>query len=312
MKSISAKVRHALIEYLGKICEHGSSKNLINNNEIDLYRLLRNKINNKIQIWRYSTNDESIYLGNGRTSVALKISRLLRIDKNLLNCLGFFQGEGSKTHPRRVAVVNSDSTLINMFIDYFEEAFDIKKNLWKVRVIYTNPIKDVVIEGKLVLYWSNITKIPLNNFVKSYWVEGIPQAKMGSLHIYLPSSALREVWMNLLRYVPRLIEKRKDYALWFMQGVLAADGCPIVSNGYLQSIQIRIENKEEGELYIKALDKIDIYGNLGIERREINILRNIDILKVFKYNLFGLHKDRRERFLKYLLSRKRINHLITT
>lgn len=306
----STKFNAEIIKYIGKLDNFKKNGTPISKNNIDVLSLLENKINGKIQVCLHPFSKDKVLIGNGRASVPIQIAKKIELSEELLQCLGFFQGEGTKGHYRRIEITNTDSSLLNLFIKIIRNTFNIENIQWKARVGYTKQNKDAKLEENLIKYWSKEINIPIDNFVKSYWFQGNPNALKGGVQLYLPNSSLREVWFNLLRLSYNLIEREEKYAQWFLQGVLAADGCPIISKNYLHCIQIRIENKEEGELYVKALNKIGINANLNIERREIRIYRDENVIKAMEYDLFGLHKERKEKFLKYLYTRKRIKHLV--
>ena len=302
----SIKYNSEIIEYLGKVnCKENlvNKKSLIIGSKIDLLKLLSNKINDKIQSCLNPLNKNIILINTGRASVPEKLPRYLEISEHLMQTLGLFQGEGSKGHFRRIEFVNSDSSIINRFLDFFQKYFSIERKRWTYRLIYTNEAKDETLEKKLMNLWSESINIPKNNFVKiKLWV-GTPDAKTGSIHIYLPSSAFRELWFNLLKLSTKLIQKDKNHAKWFLQGVLAADGCPIFSKGKISGIMVRIENQYEGELYQSAFKTLGISANLSVKHRKVSFYGSSQLQKVSELELFMLHKERNEKFKKGMLGR---------
>ena len=243
------------VEYIGKVSIIRQASNLISNDRIDILALLNKKINNRVQVCLHPSDKNRILIGTERVSNPLELSRYVNLSEQLFQCLGLFQGEGSKGHFRRIEFVNSDSSIINRFLDFFDKYFSIERKRWRCRVIYTNETKDEKLEKNLMNLWSKSTNISKNNFVKTkVWI-GTPDAKTGSIHIYLPSSAMREVWFNILNLSRDLVQKDKNYAKWFLQGVLAADGCPIFSKGKLSGVMLglKINTKEN---YTSMLSKL--------------------------------------------------------
>ncbi len=299
----STRFNTEVIKYIGKLDDFEKNYPLISKNSIELLTLLDNKINEKIQICLHPFDNNKILINNGRASVPIELPRKIELSEQLFQCLGFFQGEGSKGHYRRVEITNTDSNLLNLFITFFRNALGIKKVQWRARVGYTKQNKDEILEKSLIEYWGEKVSIPAKNFVKSYWLQGNPDAPKGGVQLYLPSSSLREVWFNLLRLSHKLVLEDKNYAKWFLQGVLAADGCPIFSNGKLRNVMIRIENGDEGQLYHSALKRLGIYSTLSIKQRAITIHRFSEIVKVQLFDLFKLHEERREKFISGLKTR---------
>ena len=221
----------------------------------------------------------------------------------MFQCLGFFQGEGTKGNPKRIEIVNTDSDLLKLFVGCLNNSLNIKNNQWKARIIYTQTSKNPQLELKLKSYWSRKLNIPTNNFVKTKWFNGTPDAIKGAVQLYFSSYPLREVWVNLLSLAHNTIVKDKDYAKWFLQGVLAADGCPIFSKGKLHGVMVRIENREEGELYQSAFRILGICANLSVKHRKVSVYRLDELKKISELALFKLHKERNERFKQGLLGR---------
>jgi len=304
----STRYNKEIVEFVGRVESKKNQicKDIVTNKEINVFRLLRNRINKKIQFTLNPLDKTSILMNCGRAYVCDKIPRHLDISEDLIQCLGLFQGEGTKGHYRRIEFVNSDRFIVNKFLTFFQRYFSIHRNKWRCKVSYTNKTKNERFEKKLVDYWSKITRIPKENFVKTFFREGNPKAKKGCAQIYLPSSVFREVWFKLLDLTKSLVKEDKNYAQWFIQGVLAADGCPVYSKGKLSHMQIRIENEEEGNLYMNALRKLNINAKLNVKNREITAYRQEELLKIYKYDLFILHGDRHIKFNKGLKTRKRI------
>ena len=98
---------------------------------------------------------------------ANKILSGLKISKNpLLSkvlCSLLYWGEGSKTG-YRVALIDSDPTLIATFIKLLRISFALDESKFRALV----HIHEYHNEAEIKNYWSNITGIPLAQFTKSY------------------------------------------------------------------------------------------------------------------------------------------------
>ncbi|MEW6295251.1 MAG: hypothetical protein AB1467_03050 [Candidatus Diapherotrites archaeon] len=269
---------------------------------IDLY-VLKLKSTNRIKAF---LNAGKLWVWSGRVGTHVELPRYIKLNEKLVQSLGLFQGEGSKNNLRRVEIVNSDFNLINLFLECFEENFLAPRVKWRAKIIYTNLKKSLQKEKKFKKIWSKQINIPFVNFTKTKLFVGNPIAECGSLHLYLPDVVFREVWFSILNNITLFLTKKIDYSKWFMQGVLAADGSPIISNSNLDYIQIRIENQKEIDLYSQALKKLGITINSNLKYKSIKIQRQQNLLNVFNHKLFNLHKKRNFKFLNGLYNKKRI------
>lgn len=296
----STRFNEEIVEYLGKTDSSKEDSDLIHKEEVDLIKLLNTRINRKIRISLHPLDKNKILIGTERISIPIELPRRIYLSEDLFQCLGLFQGEGSKGHMRRVEITNSDADLLNLFLNLFRKVFLVRNERWRARVIYTRQNKNLALERELVDYWSKKFNIPTANFVKTLWWKGNPNAINGSVQLYLPNSALREIWFKFLGLSYDLIKDNVNYAKWFLQGVLAADGCPSSSKGKLHSVMIRIENQNEGEIYQTAFKKLSIYSTLSLKNRSLNVYRQNEIRKVHQYKLFQLHKERNRKFNRFM------------
>lgn len=299
----STRFNTEIIKYIGKLDDFKNNCVLISENNIDVLALLEDKINEKIQVCLHPFNKNKVFVSSGKTSVPIELQRKIKLSEKLLQCLGFFQGEGTKGNPKRIEIVNTDSDLLNLFIDCLKNSLNIKTDQWRARVTYTQKSKNSLLETELKRYWSKKLNIPADNFVKTKWFNGTPDALNGAVQLYFSSYPLREVWINLLRLSHNIILSDKNYAKWFLQGVLAADGCPIFSREKLHGVTVRIENQYEGELYQSAFRAVGISANLSTKHRRVSFYGSNQLQKVSELELFMLHKERNERFKQGLLSR---------
>lgn len=300
---VSTRFNEEIIEYIGKVEKYKKKYKLLSKTKLDILALLQNKINEKIQISLHPFDNNKILISNGRASIPIELLRCVKLSEQLFQCLGFFQGEGTKVHSRRIEIVNANPDLLNMFVGLLRNSFGINNGQWRARLVYTKQRKDAMLEKELIKYWSKKIEIPENNFVKSKWVRGNPDAPRGSLQLYLNSASLREVWFCSLNLTYKIVKENKHYAKWFLQGIVAADGCSTFRRGVLDKVMIRIENQSEGELYQSALRKLGIFSTLSVKNRSVTVNRFNEMQKVYRYELFKLHKERNVKFKKGLLER---------
>jgi len=271
-----------------------TNSKLIQSDRIDILTLFKIYIKRKrVHCLIAPDNKNKLWIWIERESINI-VPRYINPDKELFRLLGLIQGDGTKTHDRRLEFSNSDPNLINLFIDYLGKNFNVSKSKWGARIVYTNKIRDSTLEKTLINHWTNKTEIPKENFVKTKWYEGTPDAKRGSLQLYLCNSIYRELFIGLLDTLP-VIEM--PYARWFMQGVFASDGCPILRKGKLHEVDIRTENLTEGRLYSCALGKEGIMARTCDEGKIIRISGKENFNKIITNELFILHKERLEKFM---------------
>ena len=81
-----------------------------------------------------------------------------------LLCSIFIWTEGGKSAKSRVVFVNSDPKMIGVFLFLFRKSFPVKET--KLRSLVH--IHEYHNKAEILDFWSKITKIPLNQFTKSY------------------------------------------------------------------------------------------------------------------------------------------------
>lgn len=92
----------------------------------------------------------------------LKVIKL-NISTRKLLCAMLYWGEGSKDK-KAVHFINSDPLLIKTFLSLFRSSFDLEENKFRVNV-HLHSYHD---KEKQLKYWSNITNIPRQQFMKPF------------------------------------------------------------------------------------------------------------------------------------------------
>jgi transposase-like protein len=80
-----------------------------------------------------------------------------------LICAILFWAEGSKTN-RRLEFTNSDPSMIALFIRLLRQSYDLDETKFRV-CLHLHDYHDA---EEMLDFWSRITKIPLNQFIKPY------------------------------------------------------------------------------------------------------------------------------------------------
>lgn len=99
-------------------------------------------------------------------SAKLYISKI-SLDHNLdkLFCSFLYWAEGSKIGRTRIIFTNSDPKMINVFLKLFRRAFIVDEKKFRALI----HIHEYHNDSEIKKYWSEITKIPLSQFNRSYF-----------------------------------------------------------------------------------------------------------------------------------------------
>jgi hypothetical protein len=271
---------------------------------LDLYHSLPSKqihCNDELVIFELSKNN--ILVCGKRASREIEIPRFLLLDNRTFEIFGLYQGEGSKKHQKRCAHVrfaNSNLDIINYFLNYFKDIFNLPAKYWTARIGCSRKIKSDI---GLKNFWSKNTGIPLENFIKTGFnkPKGNKAKKFGVLNVIIPSSLLTEVVMGVLDAAKKLSLRNKEYAKAFMRGVFAADAHVHLAKWSnmttLSAIEIAVENEEESNLYKELLELIGIKSTAYPEVRKLNITHWDNLNKLALMNAFSLHPEKHKNFI---------------
>ncbi len=92
---------------------------------------------------------------------------LIRLDQKLFKLLSalLFWCEGGKNAKSHVEFINSDPVMIKVFVNLLRSAFNLDERKFRVLM----HLHEYHNEEKQKEFWSKITKIPKNQFTKTYW-----------------------------------------------------------------------------------------------------------------------------------------------
>lgn len=114
--------------------------------------------------------------------------------------VALYWGEGFKNdHERRLGFCNSDPTMIKFYLHWLEKSLGIDKKdlLARVTLNKSYAVKTEEIES----YWSNVTGIPLNQFIKPFYQSSIWKKQFNSDTYH---GVLRIHVRNSLEYLLRM------------------------------------------------------------------------------------------------------------
>jgi transposase-like protein len=89
-----------------------------------------------------------------------------RVDKTNVKvlCALLYYCEGVKGTDKLVTFINSDPTLIKLFLFLFRKAFNINESKFRI-IMHLHDYHNEKVQKK---FWSELTKIPINQFYKTY------------------------------------------------------------------------------------------------------------------------------------------------
>jgi len=111
--------------------------------------------------------------------------------------IGLYWGEGYKNGNQECGFTNSDSKMVLFYISWLKNCFSVEKNNLTLRVSINETHHDRI--NDVEKYWSEITKIPLDQFTKSSLIKSASkkvcphrEGHMGTLRIKVQNgTALR-------------------------------------------------------------------------------------------------------------------------
>lgn len=99
--------------------------------------------------------------------IAENIIKKINKDVNFckIACALLFWCEGNKEHKIGMRITNSDPEFIKVFLKFLRKSFVLDESKFRC-LVHLHSYQD---EEKLKTFWSNVTKIPKNQFLKSYF-----------------------------------------------------------------------------------------------------------------------------------------------
>jgi len=122
---------------------------------------------------------------------------------------GLYWGEGTKANKHSVRLGNTDAHLLNVFIEFLEKIYCVKRDKLKVSIQLFNDIPAKEAEE----YWSKALDIPLTQFTKSYTSKSVQKgnyrkkSQYGVATVYFHNKKLRDILVdaipaNGVKYMP--------------------------------------------------------------------------------------------------------------
>ncbi len=256
----------------------------------------------EVQIKRNSIKIK--YLGRkrgGSDSNAVAIPKTIALGSKFARAFGIYYAEGNKSKTRRYSSFsNTEPKVIQEGINLFE-MLGIKRHNLKAHIkIYNQEIPD----DMLIDYWSGITEIPKNNFIKTskafskqdYKRNRNKPPKYGEVEIYYSSVVIRDIIDKLLEIVKNLAMKNTFIRKEFLKGLIAGEGSVKLVNGKLRELRIASCNKEEQNFIRKLLMKEKIKPSEAEYDFYVAISAFDNFRKISENKIFHLHSVKKQMF----------------
>ncbi len=245
----------------------------------------------------------------------------ININEDHISAIGFFDAEGSKTKPKSTEVVNSEPSLIRLFIKFLDY-FNIKKENLSYRIIFNNKLPYLLkitkkeINNNAIKFWSSQVKIPINKDIKLSYVGKLKGKsrkrviKYGSLNINYNNVLFRKFLFNLIKTVKSQVKTEKE-SVSYLRGYFAGEA---YVGAYDKQIQVGSKDKSQLIFCKTLLEKIGVRSSICNEtstcppRLLISDLKSFIILE--SKNLFKFHQDKKRNLIKKILNYRSVDNAL--
>lgn len=245
------------------------------------------------------------------------------LNEDFISAIGFFDAEGSKTHPRTIEVVNSEPRLINLFIKFFNY-FNITKENISYRIIFNRKLPNLLknskenINSNSIKFWKNHIKIPDDKKIKINYVGKLKGKskkniiKYGSLNINYHNVLFRNLFFNLIKESKIQMEKENEL-IAYLRGYFCGEAYVGKSD---RSIQVASKDLNQLEFAKNALEKIGVSSSISKKtstappRIIITNLKGFLILE--NKNIFKFHQNKKMNLITKILNYKKLDKSIRT
>jgi hypothetical protein len=238
----------------------------------------------------------------GSDSNTVTLPKYIEITAELVRSLGIYYAEGNKSKLRRLSnFVNSEPVVIKEGMKLFE-LLGITKNKIKARVKVYNPD---ISDNDLKKYWSEITGISIENFIKTEIMTSKPNykrnrdrpSKFGRLEVIYSSVIVKDIIDNLLKKIKELSLRNSLIRNEFLKGIIAGEGSVKLVNNKLRELRISSADKNEQQFIRQLLIKEGIEPSDAEYDFYIAISGFDNFKEVSKLKLFNLHPSKAQKFI---------------
>ncbi|MBN2423052.1 hypothetical protein JXB41_07550 [Candidatus Woesearchaeota archaeon] len=246
------------------------------------------------------------YYSNDNHNTFLLIPRYINLNSFFFEGLGLQQGDGTQAYGDvHISFTNTNFDLLKHQIKWFE-LFGIDRNT--IRMYPELPKYDKEIINSMII---NFKGIGINK-------DQFRNPKIGkncsipNIQIVFHNRLFKVFYLHLMENLKELVLQEKRYAIPYIKGLFASEGCvrKQVSSGTPTSIKISVKSKGRRAYYKKCLKKIGIIPSkdeLTKNSEAVMITKAFNYKKILDMNLLNLHVDKKVKFENALKNYKKIN-----
>lgn len=150
-------------------------------------RILEKCLNGRRGLMEYNKKKHVESIKNAQKIISEAKREIGKINKRDLTIAGsaLYWAEGSKTSKYHIDFINSDPKIITLIMKFFREICQVEENKFKC-ALFLHPGLD---EKTALNFWSEVTDVPLSQFVKTHRKPSINSK--GKMHNILYKGTLR-------------------------------------------------------------------------------------------------------------------------
>lgn len=228
--------------------------------------------------------------GRGHDSKKIAVNRFIELDNLFFEGLGLWQGEGGKS--KGLYFGNSCPELLLRFLEFVEEKLGMSRKDFKVTVNVPE-LKEA--EDAVRKKWSNILKIPVENFTNICVDERMNREYA---QFYINSIVLVELMKNMHEKLKTIISSRRDFTNAYLRGAFAAEGSVVLKPwGTIVKIDFATIDMGWVEFLKKCLIQLKILPGAYVRKgKKFQIYGKRNFEKVKELKFYDLHPDKKEKF----------------
>lgn len=211
-------------------------------------------------------------------------------DEKFITSLGLLLGE-MRTRKGEISFSNTESFLGNYVLSSLGY-FGLRKEnfIFSIQINTKNSEPD---KKELINYWSKELKIEKEKICKvfEYKDYGTKRSQLGRIDFIYYNVILKEIINNLINYFVEEAKNNKDYAIYLIRGLLAAEGYISPSKcGSLGRVGISSQSKKNKTAIFEILKNLEITSS--IIGNGVLIFSKDNFNKIIKYDLLKISKDK--------------------
>jgi DNA-binding transcriptional regulator YiaG len=228
---------------------------------------------NKICLW-YVRETPS----KGKVYFSITIPRFIEANEDLIESVGLYLSDGSKTFCSQITFQNNEPDVINIFMKCFKNYFGVQYENWRWYINFNERLKEYESpeetrerEKAAINFWLSLTPISFDSAFptmirysnKKYKGKTLRSKIWGSLTISYGNTLLKNFWLNFCNQLAREVieDENKELASCILRGWIAGDGysrVKVYKNSLLRQIGITVIDPKERELLIKLIRLLGI------------------------------------------------------